>query len=99
MPSDPVFSLKGLRKTLGLAQADMASRMGLSLRPYQQLELNPGNVRKRHVRLAETVAQDVAIEQKDPELAPASVRKKAMELVRLILRDNARELADNQADR
>jgi transcriptional regulator with XRE-family HTH domain len=76
MPSNPNFSLKRLRRALDLAQPDMARRMGLSLRPYQQLELNPGKVRRRHVRLAESVALDVALEQKDPELAPASVRKK-----------------------
>ena len=46
------FSLKRLRKTLGLAQPEMAHRMGLSLRPYQQLELTPDKVRRRHVRLA-----------------------------------------------
>ena len=77
MPSNPDFSLEGLRKTLGLKQADMARRMGLSLRPYQHLELNRGKVRRRHVRLAESVALDVSLEQNDPELAPASVRKKA----------------------
>jgi hypothetical protein len=76
----------------------MARRMGLSLRPYQQLELNPGKVRRRHVRLAESVALDVALEQKDPELAPASVRKKVMDLARLILRKNFRQKARKLAD-
>lgn len=92
------FSLKRLRKTLGLAQPEMAHRMGLSLRPYQQLELTPDKVRRRHVRLAKSVALDIAIDRQDPELAPANVRKKAIGLARLIigkdLQQNALKLAD-----
>jgi len=98
MPNRLDFSLKGLRKRLGLAQSDMACRMGLSLRPYQQLELNPGKVRRRHVRLAESVALDIALERRDPELAPASIREKTMDLARLILRDNFRQKARELAD-
>lgn len=98
MPTNHDFSLKQLRKKLGLAQPEMAQRMGLSLRPYQQLELNPGKIRRRHVRLAESVALDVAIEMEDPALAPERVRKKAIELARLICRENSqlkwRQLAD-----
>jgi transcriptional regulator with XRE-family HTH domain len=94
---DHNFQLNRLRKALGLAQPEMARRMGLSLRPYQQLELNPDKVRRRHVRLAESVALDVAIEQKDPELAPKSVRKKAMDLARLIIRENIRQKAGELA--
>ena len=97
MPSTD-FSLKRQRKTLGLAQSGMAYRMGLSLRPYQQLELNPDKVRKRHIRLAESVALDVALEQNRPELAPASVRKKAMELARMIAEENFRRKARDLAD-
>ncbi len=98
MPSNVEFSLKRMRRTLGLAQPDMARRMGLSLRPYQQLELNSDKVRRRHVRLAESVALDVALEQNDPELAPASVRRKAMKLARLIVRENLRQKASELAD-
>jgi len=87
------FELVKLRKSLGLAQPAMAKRMGLSLRPYQQLELNPEKIRPRHIRLAESVALEIAIEQKDPELAPTSVRKKAMALARLIIRGNIRQKA------
>jgi len=85
--------LANLRKTLGLAQPEMARRMGLSLRPYQQLELHPEKVRKRHVRLAQSVALDVAIERDDPELAPKPVRKNAVDLARLIIRENFRRKA------
>jgi hypothetical protein len=71
----------------------MAKRMGLSLRPYQQLELNPKKIRRRHIRLAESVALEIAIQREDPELAPSSVRKKAMTLARLIIRENIRQKA------
>jgi hypothetical protein len=98
MPADDSFSLIRLRRTLGLAQPDMARRMGLSLRPYQQLELNSEKVRSRHVRLAESVALDVAIERRDPDLAPASVRKKAERLARVIIRRNFRRKANEILD-
>ena len=62
------FSLVGLRKALELSQAKMAGRMGLSLRPYQELEAGDRRVRARHIRLAESVALDIAIEQ-HPALA------------------------------
>ena len=37
MPTTGDFSLVQLRTALGLPQAEMARRMGLSLRPYQEL--------------------------------------------------------------
>jgi DNA-binding XRE family transcriptional regulator len=79
------FDLVGLRKILGLTQSEMAKRVGLSLRTYQELEMNSGKVRRRHVRLAESVAFDVAVEKNNPMLAPASVRKKALKLASIIL--------------
>jgi transcriptional regulator with XRE-family HTH domain len=82
------FSLMRLRKALGLGQSEMARRMGLSLRPYQELETNIRKVLSRHVRLAESVALDVAIEKQDPELAPENVRNKAFKFARLILEQN-----------
>ncbi len=91
MPGNNDYSLVRLRKSLGLAQSEMARRMGLSLRPYQELEAHKRKVRRRHVRLAESVALDVAIEKNDPELAPASVRNKALELARAILMRNFRK--------
>jgi DNA-binding XRE family transcriptional regulator len=81
------FDLVGLRKTLGLTQSEMAKRIGLSLRTYQELELNSDKVRRRHVRLAESVALDVAVEKNNPMLAPASIRKKALKLAGNIMED------------
>ena len=98
MQTNPNFSLKRLRKALGLGQLEMARRMGLSLRPYQQLELSPDKVRRRHVRLAESVALDIAIEKEDLELAPESVRKKATDLARLIITKNFQQNAPKLAD-
>ena len=98
MPTNDDFSLIRLRKTLGLAQSDMARRMGLSLRPYQELESNIRKVLRRHVRLAESVALDIAIEKEDPELAPTSVRNKALSLARLILMQNFRQKARKLAN-
>jgi DNA-binding XRE family transcriptional regulator len=78
------FDLVGLRKTLDLTQSDMAKRMGLGLRTYQELEMNADKVRGRHVRLAESVALDVAVEKQNPMIAPASIRKKALKLASII---------------
>ena len=55
-------------------------------------------VRSRHVRLAKSVALDIAIEKEDPELAPTSVRKKAMKLAHAILTQNLRHKARKLAD-
>lgn len=98
MPVNNDFSLTRLRKLLGLPQSEMARRMGLSLRPYQELESDDQKIRRRHVRLAESVALDVAIEREDPELAPANVRNKAMKLARAILTQNFRQKARKLVD-
>jgi transcriptional regulator with XRE-family HTH domain len=100
MATNDDFSLLRLRKKLGLAQSEMARRMGLSLRPYQELESDNKirKVRSRHVRLAESVALDVALEKEDPELAPVSIRNRAMKLARVILAQNIRHKALKLAD-
>jgi transcriptional regulator with XRE-family HTH domain len=98
MPKTGIFSLPGLRSALGLTQAEMAHRMGLSLRPYQILESKDSKVRRRHVRLAESVALDLAIEQENPELAPVTVRNKAIRFARLIIRDRFRQRARRLTD-
>jgi transcriptional regulator with XRE-family HTH domain len=82
------FSLIKLRKSLGLGQAEMARRMGLSLRPYQELESETRSVRPRHIRLAESVALDVAIERENLEIAPDNVRKKAIKLALMLVQQN-----------
>ena len=76
--------LRDLRKTLGLTQSEMAGQMGLSLRPYQKLESKERRIGRRHIRLAESVALEVAIEKEDPELAPEPVRDKVIKLAKMI---------------
>ena len=83
----PFFLIK-LRKTLGLRQSEMAKRMGLSLRPYQELESTARGIRPRHVRLAESVALDLAIERQDLSLVPDNVRKKADQLALMLVQQN-----------
>jgi transcriptional regulator with XRE-family HTH domain len=90
--------LRDLRKALGLTQLEMATQMGLSLRPYQKLELRERRVGRRHVRLAESVALDVAVEKENPELAPEPVRNKAIKLAKLILTNNLRKKGSKFAD-
>ena len=82
------FSLLQLRTALDLPQAEMARRMGLSLRPYQELESKTRTIRGRHIRLAELVALEVAVENDDPELAPKDIRRVAIKLQRFATRAN-----------
>ena len=90
--------LRSSRETLGLAQTEMAKRMGLSLRNYQRLEKDLRRVGRRHILLAESVALEVAIEKNDPDLVPESLLRKTMTLVTMItgnwLYQNGSELAD-----
>lgn len=88
MPRDDDFSLQQLRALLGLPQSEMARRMGLSLRPYQELETEVRAIRSRHIRLAELVALEVAVETDNPELAPPDIRRKAIKLATAILTNN-----------
>lgn len=92
MPNED-FSLTKLRKSLGLRQSAMAERMGLSLRPYQELESEDRRVRPRHIRLAESVALDIAIEKDDLKFAPENVRKKAIKLALMLVQQNLKERA------
>ena len=74
----------GHRKTLGLTQTEMAGRIGLSLRAYQDIEAGVSKLRPIHVAAAERVALALAVERGDPMLAPAGVRRQALELARLM---------------
>jgi transcriptional regulator with XRE-family HTH domain len=91
------FSLVRLRKTLGLGQSKMAERMGLSLRPYQELEKETRSVRPRHIRLAESVALDVAIEKQDLSLAPDNVREKVLKAALMLVQQNLSESPEEVA--
>lgn len=99
---DVTFPFMSLRKTLRLGQVEMAERMGLTLRPYQELEKAARPVKPRHIRLAESVALDVAIERQDLSLLPDNVREKvfrlALMLVQKNLRANSLEIARSIVD-
>lgn len=56
-------------RALGLTQAGTARRMGLAMRSYQDIEKTTGEVKARHVAMAERVALSVAVETKNPMLA------------------------------
>lgn len=76
--------LHNIRETLGLSQQEMATRMGVALRSYSDLERGIATVRQVHVLAAERAALALAVERRDPMLAPVSVRREALELARLI---------------
>jgi transcriptional regulator with XRE-family HTH domain len=91
MATNRDYPLIQLRKSLGLGQSEMATRMGVSLRPYQELESKARNIRRRHVLLAESVALDIAIEKENLELAPNNVRKKMVKLALMLVQQNLME--------
>jgi predicted nucleotide-binding protein/DNA-binding XRE family transcriptional regulator len=74
------FDIAKFRNSLSLTQSEMAKRMGLGSRSYQDLEADPNKIQSRHIRLAESVALDLAVERRDPMLIPASIRAKVLTL-------------------
>lgn len=76
--------LVALRKSLDLTQAEMAGRVGLGLRAYQDIEAGVSKLRPIHAHAAERAALTLAVERANPMLAPAAVRREALDLARLI---------------
>ena len=77
------FNLSALRGKLGLDPAQMAERMGLNPREFQELELSPEKLQRRHQMLAHLASLDVAIERGEPSLASTTMREKIMAWYRL----------------
>lgn len=84
MSENSTTDLIALRKSLGLTQTQMAERIGLKLRSYQDLEGDRAAIRDIHMRAAERAALDVAVERGNPMLAPASIRRSALLLAGMI---------------
>lgn len=79
--------LKTLRKAIGLTQGDMSAAMGLSLRPYVQLELDgEKTISARHRLAAERVSLRYAVKQNDLNLALPSVRRDAIDYAEMLRR-------------
>jgi len=76
--------IAAIRATLRLTQAEMAERIGLGLRAYQDIEGGVSKVRQIHIAAVERAALALAVERGNPMLAPASVRREALEIARLI---------------
>ena len=83
-----VQDLVALRKLLDLTQTEMAGRIGLSMRGYQDIEAGASKLRPIHALAAERAALALAVERGNPMLAPASVRRQALDLARLITGDD-----------
>lgn len=75
--------LINLRQDLGLTQQEMAERLGMALRGYQDIESGQSKYRFIHRLAAERVALAAAVDRGAPELAPIPLREDAIELVRL----------------
>ncbi len=72
-----IFDFEELRKKLGLNQAEMAQRMSIGPRTYFSLETEPAAINVRHIRLAELVGLEVAVERGDVSLAPKRISEVA----------------------
>jgi len=75
--------LVNLRLDLRLTQQEMAERLGMALRSYQDIEAGESKYRFIHRLAAERVALALAVDRGDPDLAPIPLREDAIELVRL----------------
>lgn len=74
----------GLRKTLGLTQTELANRLGMGLRAWQEIEGGRSPVRLVHQLALERIALSIGLERGDINAVPASVRRDALDLARLI---------------
>jgi transcriptional regulator with XRE-family HTH domain len=72
-----------LRNSLHLTQQEMAERLGMALRSYQDIEAGKSKYRFIHRLAAERAALALAVDKGTPELAPIAVREDALELIRL----------------
>src|ERR1700719_4209680 len=82
-----IFDFEGLRKRLGFNQAEMAQRMSIGPRTYFSLETEPTAISARHIRLAELVGLEAAVERGDPSLAPNRVGEISRRFADLITRE------------
>lgn len=79
--------LKALRNAIGLTQGDMSAAMGLSLRPYTEVELSGDKaIKARHRLAAERVSLRYAVKQNDLNLALPSVRRDAIDYADMLRR-------------
>lgn len=75
--------LVDLRNSLHVTQQEMAERLGMALRSYQDIEAGKSKYRFIHRLAAERAALALAVDKGTPELAPIAVREDALELIRL----------------
>lgn len=83
-----IFDFEGLRKKLGFNQAEMAQRMSIGPRTYFSLETEPSAISARHIKLAEIVGLEVAIERSDVSLAPSRISELARRFADLSRRED-----------
>jgi DNA-binding XRE family transcriptional regulator len=82
-----IFDFEGLRKMLGFNQAEMAQRMSIGPRTYFSLETEPSAISARHIKLAELVGLEVAVERSDASLAPSRIGGLARRFADLLSRE------------
>jgi transcriptional regulator with XRE-family HTH domain len=76
--------LRRLREVLGLSRAAMAEGMGLARDAYEALEADRRPLQPHHLRLAECLALDCAVERRDAGLVPDSLRRKVLVVAGLL---------------
>lgn len=79
-----VDRLKQLRQDLGLSQAQMADKMGLPLRTYEDIEAGRSKLRPIHMRAAMMAGLLVAEAAGDAALVPHEVRAMVLRLGELL---------------
>jgi DNA-binding XRE family transcriptional regulator len=69
--------LKELRRTCKLSQGEMAARLGLSLRAYQDIETGASPYRKLHRLAVERLALELAVEDGNAKILPEDLQRLA----------------------
>lgn len=79
-----VDRLKELRRDLGLSQAQMADKMGLPLRTYEDIEAERSKIRPVHMRAAIMAGLLVAEANNDAQFIPHEARDMIRRLGKLV---------------
>lgn len=78
------IEMKEYRLKLGLTQLEMAHRMGLSSRAYQDMEASPNGLRRVHVLTLQAVSLEMALERQDLNAALPAMRENVLRFAELM---------------
>lgn len=88
--------IKTYRAQVGLSQTEMAERMGMKMRSYQDIEAGRTPIATRHVMSLERASLQISLERKDISLALPAIRRDALDYTALFRGCTIHEEADRE---